>query len=356
MKHVTTLLLMLGASVTQADTLKVYNWIEYIDPEVVSDFTLQTGIPVDYREYNSAEELEAALDRGESFDLVAPSHFQMENLIQEGKLQRIDRNKISRFDTIDVLLQGALASFNGANDYAVPYLWSSVGIVYDRDQFKKLGLGHPDSLIHLFEPSHLSQSQACGVGWIDAPNEVFSLYSHLIGKQLDRMPPRRINKSGDKLAEMRGLVKTIDNAQYTNQLISGELCLSLAWSGHAQLAASQRSSLSYHVAAEGGVIAIDSWAIPANAKNVEQAHKFINFMLAPENAVRNSAATYFYSPLSPSVLTDKVLASTTVKVLPDDDERSRLYMAEHLSEKQLGALEEAWADVVFGKSEADSSY
>lgn len=351
MNHITTLLLILSASVAQADVLRVYNWIDYIDPLVISDFTRQTGIAVDYREYHSAEELEAALDRGESFDLVAPSHFQMENLIKEGKLQRIDRNQIDRFDTIDVLLQGALASFNGANDYAVPYLWSSVGIVYDRDQFQKRGLEHPDSLMYLFEPSQLSRSKACGVGWIDAPIEVFSLYSNLIGKQLDRLPSRRINKMGGKLADVRSMVNTINNAEYTNQLMNGELCLSLAWSGHARLAASQRTSLSYHVAAEGGVIAIDSWAIPKNAKNAEQAHQFINFMLAPENAVRNSAATFFYSPLAPEMLTDKVLSSTTVKVLPDDDERSRLYMAEHLSEKQLSALEEAWADVVFGDSE-----
>lgn len=355
MRHLfsSCILLMLATSAF-SETLKVYNWREYIDPDMVAEFSKQTGITVDYREYDSAAELEAALDRNETFDLVVPSHFQMAQLIKDGKLQRIDRSKLKQIGSVDIMLTGALASFEDAHQFSVPYLWSSVGLVYDRTTLPAALGETPDSWGFVFDENSLKQSQSCGNAWIDAPNEVLSVYSSYLGKHLNRLSSRRIGKMSAQLAATRQYIKTVKNEVYLGQLIQGELCLSMAWSGHARFAASQRPTLEFVVPSEGGVIALDSWAIPSNAANPDLAHKFIDFMLTPKAAIKNSLATYFYSPLSTKAMENHLPEGSAALVMPSHQERSRIFMTEQLNPKQSAALEESWANVLYGGGNAPS--
>jgi len=355
MKHLFryTILLMWAAS-TCAETLKVYNWRNYIDRQMIEAFSRETGIAVDYREYDAATELEAALDRNEAFDVVVPSHFQMAKLIKARQLQRIDRSQLSRIDAVDIMLTGALASFENAHEYAVPYLWSSVGLVYDRAQVPTLVGGTPDSWRFVFDDKLLAQTRSCGNAWIDGPSEVFSVYSNYLGKHLNRLSPRRIGKMAEQLSSMRQHINTVSNERYLPQLIEGELCLSIAWSGHARFAASQQPTLEFLVPSEGGVIALDSWAIPANAPNPKLAHRFIDFMLTPNAAIHNSLATYFYNPLSAQAIESQLPEGAAAVVMPNDRERSRVYMVEQLSSRQAAALEEGWATAVYGDRDVPS--
>lgn len=328
---------------TNAQTLKIYNWAGYIDPAVVEGFERETGVAVDYQTYTSAQELYAALDAGADFDLVVPSHFQLQRLIEQKQLQLLDLNKLSRYGNLDPKLMASLAGFSGAGRYVVPYLWSTVGLVIDSARVEQqLGKPAPASWRLLFDDQYAAQLRACGIGWIDAPEETFSLWMNYQGKRLLDASPRRLVEAGAQLLQQSDAVRTLDNDTYIEQLAAGHLCVAVAWSGHALQAASRRSALKFLVPEEGGLLTVDSWAIPKNSRQPELAYRFIDYILEPRNARLNTEATRFYAPLRNDLPAMIELAKQAPQLVPQLGERRRLYFLEPLSAQQTQVISQQW--------------
>lgn len=335
--------LMLSSVSGHAETLRIYNWKDYIDPQVLARFEHDTGIDVDYQTFTTAQELDQALSQGASFDLVVPSHFQLQRLIEEGRLQKLELERLRHYDNLDPKLTSALASFAGAPRYVVPYLWSTVGLVIDRNQVEQaLGRQAPPSWRLLFDESYVQALKACGIGWLDAPEETFSLWMNAKGRRLSEATLRRLQAAGASLADSAGALRTLDNEGYIEALAAGRLCASMAWSGHALEAASRRSSLEFLVPQEGALLTVDSWAIPADARAPELAYRFIDYMLAPENARLNTQATHFYAPLRTELPEMIELARQTPSLVPAAGERRRLYFLEPLKSGQKQAIDQQW--------------
>lgn len=328
------------------ERLRVLNWKNYLDPAVLQAFEQKYRVKVDYRTFTEAGELEAALASNTPYDVVVPSHFQLARLIDAGRLQPLDKSRLPAYANLDPDLLALLHTFAGAERFVVPYLWTSIGLVVDSAAAEKaLGQQVPNSWGLLFDPASSGRLQACGIGWLNAPEEMFSLWLNYRGKRLDRVSTRTVVRVGEALAVQRATAASLNNEAYIMDLADGRLCVAMAWAGHALTAMAQRPSLRYLIPEEGGLLTIDSWAIPSNAAQPELAHHFINFMLMPENARLNSLATLFYPPLRAHLPSMQALAQSNLQLIPDTTSRRRLYFVENVSEEVREAVNQQWSTI-----------
>lgn len=331
-------------AVQAEEVLRVSNWPDYIAPQVLEDFQRDTGIRVDYHVHASADELDAALRRGERYDVIVPSHFQLKALIREQRLTRLDPQQLSQLAGVDLDLQAMLAGIDAANRYAVPYQWGVLGLAVNRSR-AEAALGGPlaPSWGLLFDPQQSARLAGCGIGLQDAPEETFSVLFTYQGRSLARSGLRQVRRAGEQLLTLRRQASVLDNTRHTQALQAGELCLTSAWTGLALSAAAQsREALEFVIPAEGAPLTIESLAIPSNAEHPELAYRFIDYLLRPDNAVRNSQASYFYSSLKPATAELQALGKRQPELLPDPTLRRQLYFAESPSPQLKAELDQQW--------------
>lgn len=344
---VVTMLLGFISSVS-ATSLSIYNWQGYTDKTLIEEFEQDTGIEVELSTYTSVEELERAVEQNDGYDIVVPTHFQLSKLITENKIEELDLSKLPNHSQIDQSLLAALAGFNGANKYAIPFLWTAIGIVYDEKLLTQwLPEGIPHSWALVFYDGYLDRLSKCGVSWIDAPKEVFSLKANFIGENLGRSSDRRLQKYSNQLAKSAQYVKEIDNQSYLEMLADDQFCVSIAWAGHALAAKQSRKALNFILPEEGGLLTIDSWVILKNSTKKDAAYQFINFMLEQRSGVRHSTETHFFSHLPPATAHLEGEGLNPREVL-GKDYRRKLYFVESLQDDQNHLVEMLWQSISSG--------
>lgn len=340
------LLAMLLGSAHAEDVLQVYNWANYIEPEVLAAFQRESGIRVEYATFSTAAELDAALAGAPQYDLVVPSHFQLTRLIGDKRMQPLDFSQLPHYGSLDPALLAMLAGFDSANRYVVPYLWGSVGLVSNPSLAEPaFGGALPNSWSLLFDEQQRGRLATCGLGMLDAPEESRSLWLNYRGRNLSKAGTRQIDQAGKQLLAMQGQFRNLDNDGYIADLASGKLCVAMAWVGHALTAAEQNPALRFRIPDEGALVFIDSLAIPANAARPDLAYRFIDFLLQPENARRNALASRFYSPLMADSPEMARLAREQPVLVPDQAERKRLYFLERLTPAQKVQVDALWQQI-----------
>lgn len=328
-----------------SEPLKIYNWKNYIDTELVEKFEQDTGIDVQLTEYTTVEELELAIKDEANYDLVVPSHFQLPALIAKGRLEKLDTTRLPNHGEIDNSLLAALAAFNSADAYAIPYLWAAIGIAYDSPSVgRKLAGEIPQSWSMVFYNDYLEKLSTCGVSWLEAPKEVFSLKTNFVGGKLDHTSERRLEKYSRALEESVHYIRQVNNEGYIQGLATGKLCVAMAWSGHALAAKQSRDTINFMLPDEGGLLTIDTWAILQTSTRKDAAYQFINYMLKQESGRRNASATHFFSHLPPSVASNQGVGLNPAKVL-GTDYRRKLYFVENLDPTRTQQIEAFWRSI-----------
>lgn len=334
------------SSLAQAqDVLKVYNWVDYIDPAVVADFERESGVKVDYRQFSTSGEMLETLERGERFDVIVPtSDSVLVKLLREQRLQPIRTETLTNYASVSPDLQVKLSAFQQAHRYVVPYMWGTVGLFVNTQLVAPLYGGEPpNSWSLLFEPSHSERLSACGVSLLNAQEEVFSIWTSYKGHSLGSSGPRRITAAAPQIRNHGVHVGPAEFSAYTEQMRTGKVCAGMAWSGLVN-AANDDGKLRYSIPDEGSLLFIDSLAIPANAPNPALAQRFIDFMLAPKNAVRNALAIDFTPSLD---LSREEYRRLLPKLsVPSKEELRRLHFLEPISEKQKAAIKEGWQQYI----------
>lgn len=344
MKALLCLLALLTCSSAHAQpVLRFLSWQDYFDPAVIEDFQQSTGIRVEYQGFTTAEELMQAMQSGRAYDVIVPSHFMLKELISGDKLATLDTARLAHYKQLDPWLLSMLASQQATTQHVVPYLWGSVGIAVDRAKAQAAYQGPlPSSWSLLFEPQQVARLFACGVGLPDAPQEVSSLMLNYKGRNPAVSSPRQISKALQPLEPLMPRFAELNNWSYIDALATGRLCLAMSWSGHALMAIEKNPALSYLIPDEGVAMYIDTLAIPANAPSPALAYRFIDFMIAPENAVRNARATRFYAPLpSDSPIMQGFAKAHPMQVMSATQRRGS-YLLESLSDAQKVALQGTW--------------
>ncbi len=323
--------------------IHVYNWNDYIAPQVLSDFEKQTGIHVDYQTFSTSEELNEALASGKRYDIVVPSNDSLPGLIKSGQLLPLDKSKLPNSSHLDKQMLNKLSAFDPKNRYAIPYLWGAIGLAINTPQAEAaFGGPLPKSWSLIFDPQQSAKLASCGVSVLDAEVEVFTILMNYKGRVLADSAPRQVQSAGKSLLEVRPNIRLVDSEQYIGQLNSGKLCVALAWVGDALAAADSGQPVEFMVPNEGSMMFIDTMVIPANAQQPDLAHQFINYVMQPEVAALITNETLYPNPNADAgPFIDEKLRNLS-GITMDKETRRRLSLFPALPDRVSKPVNEQW--------------
>jgi putrescine transport system substrate-binding protein len=338
--------------------LNVYNWSDYIDPRVLKEFSKASGIELRYDTFDSNDMLEAKLLAGRSgYDVVAPTGYFLERQIKAGIFQQLDKSKLPNLKHMWPDMLERLARYDPGNRYAVNYMWGTTGIGYNVKKAREI-LG-PDARIDswdaVFKPDQLARFKDCGVHFLDSSDDIMPAALHFLGLDPNSTREADFQKAADLLVEIRPSIRKFHSSEYLNALATGEICFAVGFSGdvkQAQKRAAEAKTgieIAYAIPKEGAQLWFDNLAIPKDARNVAEAHAFINFLQTPEIAARNSNfISYANGNLASQKFIDKaVLEDRTV--YPDAAMMTRLYTINAHDPATVRRMNRLWTRVKTGR-------
>ena len=337
--------------------LNVYNWSDYIGETTIADFEKETGIKVRYDTYDGNETLEAKLVVGNTgYDIVFPSSSFFARQIKSGLYLKLDKSKLTNWGNLDPFVLTNQAAYDPNNEYAVPYMWGTNGFTYNVDKIKERLPDAPvDSLRMVFDPEIVSKFQDCGVSFLDSPEDVYQLALAYMGKDPTSQNPDDIVAATEMLMKVRPFIRLFDAQQYLNSLPNGDICLAMTWSGDYAVAAARAEeagltiNLAYTVPKEGSNIWFDAMLIPKDAPHVENAHKFLNYMLRPEVIAACTNYTYYANgnAASKPLVLPEILEDTAI--YPDAETQKRMFPAVVRAEDVQRVITREWTRLKTGQ-------
>jgi putrescine transport system substrate-binding protein len=322
-----------GAQVRERH-VNVYNWSDYIDPAVLGAFTKETGIRIRYDTFDSNDTLETKLLAGKSgYDVVVPTANFLQRQIKAGVFQKLDKTKLPHLAAVWPVIAERLAAYDPGNQYAVNYMWGTVGIGYNINTARRiLGAGAAiDSWNTVFGPGELMKFKDCGVYMLDSAEDILSAALHYLGRDPNSSAPADLEEAASLVAKVRPAVRKFHSSEYLNALASGEICLVVGWSGDVKQAQKRAAEarngveIGYAVPKEGAQMFFDNLAIPNDAPNVGEAHAFIDYLLRPEVAAQNvNFLSYASGNLAAQAFIDPAILNDRT-IYPDAATVARLY-------------------------------
>ncbi len=338
-------------------TLNVYNWTDYIDKAVLDDFQKETGIKVNYDVFDSNEVLETKLLAGNTgYDIVVPSASFLERQIKAGVFQPLDRSKLPNLKNLDADITARIAQHDPGNAHAVNYLWGTSGVGFNVAKIKQRMPDAPlDSFAMFYDPKIVSRFKDCGVTILDAPSEVVGTALMYLGKNANSEDPADLAAAEKLLVAIRPYIKYVQSSKYIEDLANGEICLALGWSGDVLQARNRAAEagkgieIKYLIPREGAIMFFDMLAIPKGAKHPLNAHLFIDFLLRPEIAARNSNFVNYANSNSASwpLISEAIRGDRGV--FPSDDVKAKLVPDLAESPQFTRLLTRSWTRFKTGK-------
>ncbi|HYL03024.1 MAG TPA: polyamine ABC transporter substrate-binding protein [Steroidobacteraceae bacterium] len=321
-----------SAATAAEKIVNVDNWSDYIQPSVIADFQKEYGIHVNYDVFDSNEILETRLLTGHTnYDVVVPSGAFLERQIEAGVYRKLDKALLPNLRNVDPEVARAVALYDPGNQYSVDYMWITSGVGYNAAEIRSRMPDAPvESWRMLFEPQVVSKFQDCGVSILDAPSEVVATVLRYIGRNPNSNSPADLKAAEAVLKAIRPYVRYVDSSRYIDNLANGDICLVMGWSGDVKQAhdrardAGKGVNLAYSIPSEGAISNYDVMAIPADAPHVRNAHLFINFLLRPEIAARNSNLIKYANSVLPSIQPLDPAVASDPGVYPPPQVRARL--------------------------------
>ncbi len=261
--------------------LKVYNAGEYIDTSLITAFEKAEGCDVVYETFDSNESMYTKVSSGELYDVIIPSDYMIERLIKEDKLSPIDKNLITNFSGIKKELLNQ--HYDPDNTYSVPYFWGTVGILYNKEKVDKSDLDEQGWGI-LKNPKY----KDC-LYMYDSERDAFMIALKNLGFSLNTEDKAEFDKAYEWLVEQNQIMNPIYvGDDVIDNMISGNKDIAIVYSGDAAYIMSENENLGYYEPNEGTNFWVDGMVITKTSEQKELAHKFINFMINPENAKANT--------------------------------------------------------------------
>lgn len=352
----------LGLSAAQAgeetagNVVNVYNWGDYIDPALKEQFQRESGIKVVYDVFDSNETLEGKLLSGNTgYDLVVPSIQFLSRQIKAGVYRKLDKDKIPNLANLDPAVMKRIESGDPDNAYGVPYLWASNGIIYNPVKVKEvLGTDVIDSWSAVFDVENIKKLSQCGVAFLESPDEIFPAALQYLGKDPNTTSQQDYQKAEHLLTQVKPYVTYFNSSKYVSDLANGNICVAIGYSGDPGLINARADEaksgvhVNFTVPKEGSKLSVDMMAIPADAKNSENAEKFINFLLDPK--VMAAITNYVHYPnavpkskqfTAPEISNDPV-------IYPPEAVAQRLVVVKSRSPELVRYLTRSWNKIKSG--------
>lgn len=266
----------------------VYNWGEYLDPKTIELFEEETGISVTYEEYETNEIMYPKIvSQAIAYDVVCPSDYMIQRMIENDLLAEINWDNIPNIKNMDPTYMEQSKSFDPKNKYSVPYCVGTVGILYNKSMVKE----PVDSWDILWNPKYKDS-----ILMQDSVRDAFAVALKRLGHSINSTEVDQLAAAAEDLMEQKPLVQAYVVDQVRDKMIGNEAALGVIYSGEAGYTKRENPDLEYVIPKEGSNVWIDSWVIPKNAQNKENAEKFINFMCRPEIALMNFEYLTYSTP------------------------------------------------------------
>ncbi|SER61278.1 PotD/PotF family extracellular solute-binding protein [Psychrobacillus sp. OK032] len=314
-----------------SDTVTIFNWGEYIDPDLLAQFEEQSGYRVVYETFDSNEAMMTKIEQGgTSYDIAVPSEYAIEKMKENELLLPIDHSKIPNLENIDPYFLDL--SFDPKNEFSIPYFWGTVGIVYNPSLLDGQTFKSWDAL---WDPSLKGQ-----VLLVDSAREVIGMGLNSLGYSLNSTNENELAEASAKLSKLTPNVKAIIGDEVTQLMVNEEAPVALTWSGQAADMMWENEELDYAVPEEGSNFFFDNMVIPKTAANVDGAHAFINFMLDAEVAAQNADYVGYSIPNAAAIeLMDEEVTSDE-RFYPSEEVRDNLEVYNNLGFEMLGVYNE----------------
>lgn len=344
--------------IAQADSVvNVYNWADYITAQDLQKFKDIHKISVNYDVFENNQILESKLLTGQSgYDIVGPSNAPyLENHIKMGLYQKIDKTKLKNYNNLDKDVLNLLSKNDVDNSYAIPWMWGTVGIAFNEELVRHImPTTKMNSLDVIFNPLIVEKLSSCGVALIDDGVEVFPLVFKYLGMRPDTEDIKDFTIAESVLKKIRKNIRYFNNLRAINDLSSGKICVALMFSGDAYWAQKKAEELKnaikiqYVLPVEGTYVWIDTFAVPKNAKNIDLAYKFLDFILEPNVAANTSNIMGYANANSASY---KILAPKMQESIKEMKNHKHIFVLRAASSEFSTKIIRAWNKIVNSKGE-----
>jgi putrescine transport system substrate-binding protein len=310
--------------------LNIYNWSDYIADDTIRNFEKETGIKVRYDNYDNNEILQAKLVAGKTgYDIVVPSAQFAKTQIQAGLYQKLDRAQLTNWGNLDPALLDKMSGIDPGNQFLVTWLWGYVTVGINTAKVKAaLGAtplpANPWDLI--FKPEYAGKLKGCGINLLDSASEVMPVAMIYAGKEPYSKAPADYDAAKAVLMAARPAITRFSSSGYINDLAAGQLCVTMGYSGDINIARQRAldskngQDIQALIPATGAMLSVDTMAIPKDARNVRNAHLFINYILRPEVHASLTNKVFYANPNSAArkFVTKGVADNPTIFLSPAD--------------------------------------
>jgi putrescine transport system substrate-binding protein len=318
------------AAAPEPKVLNIYNWSDYIADDTLKNFEKETGIKVNYDNYDSNEALHAKLVAGHTgYDIVVPSAHFAKVQIEAGLFQKLDRSKLTNWGNLDPALLSLMAKVDPGNQYLVDWLWGYITVGINTGKVKAAlgGMPMPENPWSLiFDPKYADKLKSCGVSFLDSPSEVLPIALGYVGKPAYSRNAADYTVAEAMLRKIRPDVTRFSSSGYINDMVAGSVCAVLGYSGDINIARARAikekngNDIVAFVPRSGSTLFFDSMAIPADAPHPQNALLFINYILRPEVHASLTNKVFYANPNKASLkfVARDVAANPSVFLKPED--------------------------------------
>jgi putrescine transport system substrate-binding protein len=358
---VAMLVTVAGAADAEERIVNIYNWSDYIDPKVIEDFTKETGIKVTYDTYDSNEMLETRLLAGQTgYDIAVPSGTFLQRQIAAGLYRELDTTKLTNIANLSPEVMARLAVYDPGNRHAVDYAWFTTGIAFNVEKAAaRLGGADPAAALAswdvVFKPDVLKKFADCGLYVLDSPDDMVPIALSYLGLHPDSRKPADLKRATDLLGAMRRYVTKFHSSEYINALANGDICLAVGWSGDALQArdrareAGNGVEIGFVIPKQGTLMSLDALAILKDAPHPDEAYAFIDFLLRPEIAARNTNKSNFANGvLGSKPYIDKSIVDNKA-IYPDPEVMQRLFTVTSYDQPTQRLVTREWTRIKTGR-------
>ncbi len=324
-----------GASKNQ---VVVYNWGEYIDPDVLTMFEEETGIEVVYDEYETNEIMYPKVESGASvYDVICPSDYMIQKMIDNDLLQEINYDNVPNSSNIDDQYWTESQQFDPENKYSVPYCWGTVGILYNKTMVSEPITSWSVLWDEQYKDNILMQ---------DSVRDAFMIALVMSGHSINSTDEAELEEAKELLIQQKPLTQAYVIDQVRDKMIGGEAAIGVIYSGEAIFTQRENPDLEYVIPEEGSNVWIDSWVIPKNAKNKENAEKFIDYMCRADIALKNFDYITYSTPNSAAreLIEDEDIKNSEI-AFPDLSQHENMHTYTYLGEEMDAYYNQLWKEV-----------
>lgn len=330
-----------------SDELYVYNWGEYIDEDVITQFEEETGIRVIYDLFETNEEMYPIIEAGAvTYDVVCPSDYMIQKMVENDLLAEVNFDNVPNIDQIDPAYMEMSKAFDPENKFSVPYCWGTVGILYNTKRLEELGVAPPTKWADLWDEKLSGE-----ILMQDSVRDAFMVALKKDGFSMNSTDENELQQAKQDLIDQKPLVQAYVIDQVRDKMIGGEAAVGVIYSGEMLYIQEEVANLGldytleYVLPEEGTNLWLDSWVIPKNAKNKENAEKWMDFLCRPEIAKANFEYITYPTPNKGAFeLLDKDLQNNQ-SVFPDTDTLANCEVFRYLGDNVDGVYNDLWKEV-----------